>query len=147
MNIHTLSEHFPFKPSLAPAVRTAAANGAWVDTQGYDRAVIAFHVGTHDRTTGDETLNVKVQESADAGVGDAAADVVGAAFVQIAAQAIDATKGNTYLMDMKLDKRERYIRPVGTPAGTTPSTAYSVIVVLYRGSKAPIAQDAAVISV
>jgi hypothetical protein len=147
VNIHTISEHNPVKPALAPAVRTAATNGGWIDTNGYDRALIELHVGAHDRTTGDEVLDVKIQESSDAGVGDAAADIAGAAFPQVAGQAIDATKGNVYLIDMKLDKRERYIRPVGTPAGTTPSTAYGVTVTLYRGGKAPVSQDATVVKV
>jgi hypothetical protein len=147
MNIHTPSEHVLVKPSLDPEVRTAGANGAGVDCQGFERALVILHIGAHDRTTGDETLDVKVQESSDNGSVDAFADVAGAAFAQIAGQAIDATKGNSYVMNINLAKRERYLRIVGTPAGTTPSTAYSVQVLLFNGRYLPVSQDAAAVSV
>src|SRR5947209_8640520 len=146
MNIHTPSDHLLGKPSLAPAARTAAANGGGVDCRGFEDALVVLHVGAHDHTTGDETLDVKMQESSDNGSSDAFADVAGAAFAQIAGQAIDATKGNTYLLNVKLSKRKRYLRAVGTAAGTTPSTVYSVQIVLLNARNSPVAQDAAAIS-
>ena len=147
MNIHTPSSRLKVQPTLDPEVRTAVANGAGVDCRGFEDALVILHIGAHDRTTGDETLNVKLQESSDNGSGDAFADVAGGAFAQIAGQAIDATKGNSYVMNVKLSKRERYLRAVGTPAGTTPSTAYSVQIVLLNARSEPVTQDAAAVSV
>jgi len=147
MNIHNTSDHVQVKPILDPEVRTAAANGAAVDCRGFERAMVILHVGAHDRTTGDETLDVKIQESSDNAAADAFADVAGAAFAQIAAQVIDATKGNSFVMNIDLTKRERYLRVVGTPAGTTPSTNYSVQILLLNARNAPVSQDSAVISV
>lgn len=146
-NIHTPSNHLRVTPSLVPAVRTTGANGAGVDCRGFEDALVILHVGAHDRTTGDETLDVKIQESSDNGGSDAFADVAGAAFAQIAAQSIDATKGNSFVMNVKLSKRERYLRAVGTPAGTTPSTAYDVQIVLLNSRNSPVTQDAAAVSV
>jgi hypothetical protein len=145
--IHTPSDHLRIAPTLAPAVRTTGANGAGVDCRGFEDALVVLNVGAHDHTTGDETLDVKLQESSDNGSSDAFADVAGAAFVQIAAQTIDATKGNSYVLNVKLSKRKRYLRAVGTAAGTTPSTAYGVQIELINPRNSPVTQDAAAISV
>lgn len=143
-NIHTPSAHVLVKPSFDPEARTASANGAGIDCRGYERALVILHVGAHDRVTGDETLDVKIQSSSDNGSADAFADVSGAAFAQIAGQSIDATKGNVYVGNINLAGRERYLRAVGTAAGTTPSTAYSVIFLLFNPRNAAVAQDATV---
>lgn len=146
-NIHTPSASLLAKPSLDPEVRTAAANGAGVDCRGFEDALVILHVGAHDRTTGDETLDVKLQQSSDDGSADAYADVAGAAFAQLGNVVPNATKGNTYVMNVKLSKRERYLRAVGTPGGTTPSTNYSVQIILLNARNEPVAQDAAAVSV
>lgn len=147
MNIHTPSDAVRVQPSLDPEARTASANGAGVDCRGFERALVILHVGAHDRTTGDETLDVKLQESSDNGSGDAFADVDDAAFAQLGNVVPNATKGNVYVMDVDLSKRERYLRAVGTAAGTTPSTAYGVTVLLFNARYAPVAQDATPVSV
>jgi hypothetical protein len=146
-NIHTLSEWVLVKPSLDPESRTAAANGSGVNCAGYDRALAILHLGAHDRTTGDEVLDVKIQESSDDAAADAYADVVGGAFAQIGNVVPNATRGNVYLLDIKLTKREQYLRAVGTPGGTSPIDLYGVIFILYRGTKAPVTQDATVVNV
>jgi len=147
MNEHTLSQSVLVKPSLDPEVRTANATGSGVNCAGYDRALVILHIGAHDRTTGDETLDVKIQESSDDGSTDTYADVTSGAFAQIAGVVPNATRGNVYLLDIKLGKREQYLRAVGTVGGTTPSTAYGVSFILYRGSKAPVSQDNTVVRV
>lgn len=147
MNVHTPSATLLVKPTLDPEVRTAAANGSGVDCRGFEDALVILHVGAHDRTTGDETLDVKLQSSSDDGSADAYADVAGAAFAQIGNVIPNATRGNSYVMNVKLSKRERYLRAVGTPAGTTPSTAYSVQIVLLNPRNAPVTQDTTVVSV
>lgn len=145
-NIHTPSDSVLAKPSLDPEVRTASANGAGVDCRGFERALVILHVGAHDRTTGDETLDVKIQESSDDGSADAFADVSGAAFAQLGNVVPNATKGNVYVMDIDLSKRERYLRAVGTAAGTTPSTAYGVTILLLNARYTPVSQDATPVS-
>ena len=146
-NIHTPSKHVLAKPSIAIAARTTALNGIGVDCRGYTRALVIFNVAAHDRTTGDETLDVKIQESQDDGSVDTYADVTSAAFAQIAGQTITATKGLTFLMDIDLTQRERWLRAVGTPAGTTPVDTYTVTILLLNPVEKPPAQDQTVISV
>lgn len=147
MNIHTPSDSVKAQASLDPEVRTASANGAGVDCRGFERALVVLHVGAHDRTTGDETLDVKIQESSDNGAGDAFGDVGGGEFAQIGNVVPNATKGNVYVMDVDLSKRERYLRVVGTAAGTTPSTAYGVTILLFNPRYAPVTQDATPVGV
>lgn len=139
MLIRTPTDQVLFKPSLDPEVRTASANGASVDRLGYERAVMLVHVGAHDRGTGDETLTVKVQESED---NSTWSDITNAS-VQIAGDTIDATKGLVKTVEIDLSKpaRKRWLRAVGTAAGTTPSTAYSVSFLLFSPATTPLTQD------
>lgn len=137
--IHTPTDHVKSAPSLGPAVRTANANGGAVDRAGFQTAKVNLHVGAHDRTTGDETLDVKIQGSADGATGWT--DLTGASFAQIGNVVPDATKGNAYTMSLNLkDVNYRYIRAVGTVGGTTPSTAYSVNVELFNPNRKPVTQ-------
>ena len=147
MNTHTLSENSPVKPSIAVQDRTTAINGIGVDCAGYDGCLVIFHLIAHLRDDSDEVLDVKIQESSDDGSSDNYADITGAAFAQIGNVVPAATKGNVYLMDIKLSKREQYLRAVGTPDGTTPEDSYTVSFLLYRGTQAPVTQDAAVVKV
>ena len=136
------------KPLLDPESRTATVAGSSsVDCRGFTRAILQLHIGSHDRTTGDETLDVKLQESSDDGVGDAFADVSGGAFTQIAAQVPNAARGSVYLMAIDLSKRERYLRVYCTAAGTTPIDLYAVSIILLNPEQEPPSQDFTVISV
>lgn len=136
--LRTPTDQIFVAPSLDPKTRTASANGASVDRSGYTRAVCVLHVGAHDRGTGDETLTLKVQESSDASNWS---DIPGAS-VQIAGDTIDATKGLVKLIEINLSNpaRLKYLRAVGTAAGTTPSTAYSVHFLLVNPNVSPISQ-------
>lgn len=137
--IHTPSQHVLVKPTLRATRRTASGNGKTVDALGFSRAMVIFSLGVHDRTDGNETLDVKLQESADNATWT---DVPSAAFTQIAAQAVDATSGNIYLMDVDLSIRQRYLRGVGTAGGTTPSSDYGVNIALFAPTAKPPTQDA-----
>jgi len=146
--IHTGTSRFLVKPLMDPESRTATVAGSdSVDCLGYTRAVLMLHIGAHDRTTGNETLDVKLQESSDDGSTDTYADVSGAAFAQIAAQVPNANKGSMYLMNIDLTKRERYLRVYCTAAGTTPIDLYAVSIILLNPEQEPPTQDFTVISV
>lgn len=142
--IHSPVDHVLSKPSLAPAVRSTAANGVAVNRSTprvYTAAKVVLHVGAHDRTDTNETLDVKVQGSLDGSTNWT--DITGAAFAQIGNVVPTATSGNVYTLDLNLkDVAFGFLRAVGTPGGTTPSTAYSVTFELYNPDRKPVLQDA-----
>ena len=52
--------------SLAPAVRTADANGTGVDLQGFEGAMCIFDIGAEgDTLSGSVKIDVKLEHSAD----------------------------------------------------------------------------------
>jgi len=106
--------------SLIPSGQYGATEtGAGVDVREYTGfAEIIIDAGAV--STGD-TLDVKIQESADDGATDAYTDVAGAAFTQ-------ATDAGALIegIGVDMDARERYIRAVGTLTGGTPQVAFSV---------------------
>lgn len=146
-NIHSPASQVLVKPTLDPESRTASANGLGVDCRGYEKALFVFHLGAHDRTTGDETIIFKVEESSDNGSVDAFAAVSGAASATIGDVTPNATSGNVYLIEVNLSKRERYLRGVTTAAGTTPIDLCSCSVLLFNGRNLAVSQDASVVSV
>lgn len=103
--------------SLAPAARTASANGTGVDVRGATDILVILTNGTTSGTT--PTLDVKIQDSAD---NSSFSDVTGLTFAQVTAAADPAT--------LQVDPRgvRRYIRAVATIAGTTPSFTGAVLV-------------------
>lgn len=99
---------------VAPSTRTATVTGTGVDLSPYVNTVntnlkIVADVGTVTGTT--PTLDIKIQDSDD---NSSFSDITGATFTQITATGAGAVKIHT-----KTNKR--YIRAVGTIAGTTPS--------------------------
>jgi hypothetical protein len=107
----TLSE-FGALELLAPATRTASANGAGVDLQPYTnpggRNVKAvLDVGTVTGTS--PTLDVKMQQSDD---NSTFSDISGAAFAQQTAAGLN---------ELHFVATKRYVRAVATIAGTSPS--------------------------
>lgn len=135
------------KPSLDPESRTASANGLGVDTRGYQHATFIFHLGAHDRTTGDETIEFQVSESDD---NSTFTDIAGATTGALAAVVPNATSGNVYVISVDLSKatRKRYLRAETVAAGSTPIDLCSATVVLSNPRfDAPPSQDAAVVSV
>ena len=101
----------------APAASTSTITGAAVDLLGYQGKVkVTQDVGAVSGTT--PTLNGKIQDSADGSTGWA--DVTGATFTEVTA----STNVQSIGVDTRLAKR--YIRYVGTIAGTTPSYTMAV---------------------
>lgn len=135
------------KPSLDPESRTSSANGLGVDTQGYGNALAICHLGAHDRTTGDETIEFQVSESDD---NSTFTDITGATTGAIGNVVPNATSGNVYLINIDLMKsgRKRYLRIETVAAGTTPVDLCSGSILLSNPRfAAPVTQDDTVISV
>lgn len=113
--------------SLAPAARTATANGTGVDLQNFQSATVAFVVGTIT----DGTHTPTVQESDDNSTFDAvaAADLIGT----LAALATNTNQRVGY------KGSKRYVRAVSTVAGATTGGVYSAVVLRGDGRKQPVA--------
>ena len=146
-SIHSPHQYVLAKPSLDPESRTASANGLGVDCLGFEEALVVFHLGAHDRTTGDETIEFKVQESSDNGSSDAFADVPGATTGALGNVVPNATSGSVFLGHINLSKRERWLRVATVAAGTTPIDLCSAAILLFNGRNLPPAQDNAVFTV
>lgn len=112
--------------SLAPAARTASANGAGVDLQGYESAVVVFYAGV----VTDGTHTPSIEESDDNSTYTAVS----------AAQ----TQGTLAVLAANVPQRvgyvghKRYIRPVITAAGTTTGAVTSASVVRGDPAVAPL---------
>jgi hypothetical protein len=116
--------------SLVPINRTAAANGAGVDTLGFNSAAVVFSTGAIGGTAS-PTFTFEVQESADnvnfTAVADA--DIRGIEPIVTAANQV-STVG--YIGN------KRYIRAIlKTVAGTTPTLDCAATVILGRPAAAP----------
>lgn len=134
--VHTPSQNVKVTSSLSPKSRTASADGAYVDTRGFSSALVIFDIGTHDRTTADETFKFTVEEDADgSGAGTL---ITGLDTTALGAVVPDATAGDRYIMNVDLTKggRLRYIRGVVTLAGTTPIVLCGCTILLFGGDKA-----------
>jgi hypothetical protein len=118
--------------SLVPINRNAAANGAGVDTLGFNSAAVVFSTGAIGGTAS-PTFTFEVQESADnvnfTAVADA--DIRGLEPVVTTANQV-ATVG--YIGN------KRYVRAsLKTVAGTTPTLDCSATVILGHPAAAPTA--------
>ncbi len=108
------------KTLLAPAARTTTATGTGVNVSTYEGlAMVNLANGITSGTT--PTLDVKIQDSAD---DSSYADVSGYTFTQVTAALTDPAT-------LKIDLRNvrKFIRAIGTIAGTTPSFACSVTLI------------------
>ena len=135
--IHTPSDNLKVVQSLSPASRTASEDGAYVDTRGYTSALVVCEVGTHDRTTGNETFQFKIEEDADgSGAGTLITGLDTGALGNVVPE---ASIGNRYVFNVDLTKggRLRYIRPTLTLAGTTPILLCGATVYLFGGKNPP----------
>lgn len=112
--------------SLAPAARTATANGTGVDLQGYGAAMVVWNVGAIT----DGTHTPKLQESDDNSTFTdvAAGDLSGTAVALVASTN----------QEIGYTGRARYLRAVITVTGS-PSTGgvYSALVVRGRARTLP----------
>lgn len=113
--------------SLAPAARTATANGTGVDLQNFHSATISFVVGAIT----DGTHTPTVQESSDNSVftNVAAADLIGT----LAALAANTNQRVGYKGSL------RYVRAVSTVAGATTGGVYAAVVLRGDARKQPVA--------
>lgn len=101
--------------SLVPATRTATANGTGVDMNDHGPEVECLvSAGTVSGTS--PTLDVKLQESDD---NSTFTDITGATMTQITASTQIESK-------VFSNRSKRYVRAVGTIAGTNPSFACAV---------------------
>jgi hypothetical protein len=106
---------------LVPAAAVAAnGNGTGVDLQAYAKEVCAILDSAAGTGNADNTLDVKLQDSAD---NSSFADVSGLAFTQV------STVAGIQKLSFNKDDVRRYVRAVKTVGGTTPSFIASVTLV------------------
>ncbi|MBC7193872.1 hypothetical protein [Marinobacter sp.] len=112
--------------TLAPAARTANANGSAVDLQGYEGALIQAIVGTIT----DGTHSLTVEESADGATWTAvaAADLQGSF-----ANLVSNTNQKVGYLGTK-----RYIRVNAAVTGATSGGVYAVVVLRGNSRKHPV---------
>ncbi|HXF71505.1 MAG TPA: hypothetical protein VNO79_02715 [Actinomycetota bacterium] len=114
--------------SLAPAARTASANGAGVDLQGFDAAVVVVETGAIT----DGTHTIQVEESADNSTFTAVAD----ADLQGTEPAIGAADDNK-VYEIGYMGTKRWLRVSVTVSGATSGGVYAAHVVRGRARKLP----------
>ena len=114
------------KNSLAPAARTATANGTGVDLANFASAEVAFVVGTI--TDGTHTPSVQESDDDSTYTAVAAADLIGT----LAALASTPPA-------RRLSCTKRYVRAVSTVSGATTGGVYAGVVVRGNARKQPVA--------
>lgn len=124
-----IKNHIDPAPSLAPAARTASANGAGVDLANFDAACAVIDVGLWT----DGTHTFKLQDSDDnTTFADVTADFLDGAGPVINDAADDATAYTLGYHGIR-----RYLRVVVTVAGATTGAVYSASIVRGRGRVKP----------
>ena len=124
MSNRTVASNIKPLVSFVPQVITAdgASNGVAIDTMGYDNVEWVVSVGDLDLTSGNETYNVKIQESVDSAFSSP---------VDITSATVAMTANNTVktirVMGLGTGVRLRYQRAVLTNAGTTASCPLCVL--------------------
>lgn len=113
--------------SLAPAARTASANGSGVDLANFASATVAFVVGTI--TDGTHTPSVEESDDNTTFTAVAAADLIGS----LAALASNTNQRVGYRGS------KRYVRAVSTVAGATTGGVYAGVVIRGDARKQPVA--------
>ena len=134
-----------FLPLLAPAVRTASANSASVDTQNYDAVALLVSVGaTGDTLNGTNRVELQVQESDDnsAFTAVADADLLKAVAGQAAGTFGVVNNGTTAINKVYATGyrgNKRYVRVALANFGTTSSgTGMDVLALGGRARNLPI---------
>lgn len=116
--------------ALAPAVQSAAATGAAIDTRGYGSVAFAVNTGA---IAGDGDFGVKLQESDTDITGD---------FTDVAATSVDSNApatlaaSSTYKLGYRGHKR--FVRVALTKAGGT-SIAAGAVAILGNAATRPVA--------
>ena len=103
----------------AAARRTSTLTGTGIDALHYEGvALVVLNASAGTGTT--PTLDVKLQHSDD---NSTFADVTGAAFTQVTS---DGGTAGAQVMKVNVSDLKRYLRVIGTIAGTTPSFDFGV---------------------
>jgi len=112
--------------TLAPAARTASANGTGVDLQGYESAAVVIAAGTIT----DGTHTIEIQESDDNSTFTAVADAD--------LQGSEPTVASNTVYEVGYLGSKRYIRAITTVSGATSGGVYGAVVVRGHARSKPI---------
>lgn len=126
-----LVSHLKIVQSLAPAARTASANGATVDRRGFNSCVFKIEAGAY--TDGTHTPKAQESDNGSDWTDVAAADLSGS-FTAIAGS---GQQNAIYTVGYKGTRR--YVRPVITAAGTSSGAVTSAAVILSHAESVPVA--------
>ncbi|MEU9654200.1 hypothetical protein AB0E00_35630 [Streptomyces sp. NPDC048110] len=125
-----IKNHLDPQPSLAPAARTASANGTGVDLANFDAAMVLIDVGTW--TDGAHTF--EVQDSDD----NAAFTAVDAAYLDGAEPVVDAAADDAQVYTVGYHGIKRYLRvAVTVTGGPATGAVYGASVVRGKGRVKP----------
>lgn len=113
---------------LRPQAATSTQTGAAIDTLGYNSASAALEVGAVSGTT--PTLDATIQESADGSTGWTTIET----YTQVTA----SNNSQVKRIEGLGTSRKRYLRTVATIAGTSPSFALAINLLLGRAYKEPV---------
>ena len=114
--LHDFANQADLKNGASPQTATSTVTGTGVDMINADSRCFAIqHVGTVSGSS--PTLDGKIQESDSSGSGFA--DISGATFTQVTA--------STNLQCITFERTKRYLRYVGTIAGSSPSFALAAL--------------------
>ena len=125
----SVKELFDAQLSLAPAARTATANGSGVDLQNFGAAVAVITFGAYT----DGTHAIKLQESDD----NSAFTDVAAAQVDGSNPSVSGAGGASQTYRLGYLGTKRYLRVVATVSGTTTGAVYGANIERHLPKKAP----------
>jgi hypothetical protein len=130
-NIHTPSSHIKKAGGQYLAITAATTNSAGIDCLGFENALAIFGATPSGAGT---TADCKLQESSDGATGWA--DVPNGNFTQITT----AGGAQTYIIDVVLAKRLRYLRFAFTGAGGAAAGIATMAMDLVNGRFTPVTQ-------
>ncbi len=131
--IGTAHENQKAVAAIRPKAVTSTQNGLTIDTRDFEEALAILNIGAVTGTS--PTLAVTFEESDDSGM-SGATTIAGAAFTSKTASA--ANKEYTGRLNLKGTKR--YVRPVFTVGGTSPSFTLGAELVLSAARDFPVSQ-------
>lgn len=129
MGLRDLKNNLSLAVSLAPAARTASANGTVIDLQGAKSAMVMVSFGAWT----DGTHTPKLQEG-DASDGSDAADVA-AGDLEGAFTAVSSSAGQNACQKVGYKGNHRYIRVVMTVASATTGALSAAAIVTEPNAK------------
>jgi hypothetical protein len=117
--------------SLAPAARTASANGTGVDLLGFNSAMVLIDLGAW--TDGSHTFEVQESDDDSTYAAVADADLIGTEPV------MDAVDEDNTIHKVGYIGNARYIRVATTVSGTTTGAVYGASIVRGNAASKPVA--------